>query len=463
MTMLKQKKIFITVFHPFITKNILDTEVFSTLRSNENTHIFLLVPSHKEQFIRDNYSYENVAIIGVPVTKIIKNKLAVIFSRISWLMMNTHYMKYKRKERFDIKKNILSLFRFYGESFLSDVLSSNSRLNNFFRYLFRKFSKFIDIKNIFDKYKPDILFSTDVFDEADCLFSIEAQRRGIRVIGMVRSWDNCYSKGIMKITPNKLIVNSTTLKQEAHQIHQIPLSDIQVLGSAQHDIFINRERTPKDEFYKLMRLDPNKKFIIFAPAGTILSDTDDQIVDIFRKALLDDKFVSPVQFLVRNHPSHPAVLKSIANIKDFLIEEPGKIFNKGNPKDTEILLKDNEHLADELFYADVVVWVATTLPLDAVVFDKPLVAVDFDGYEKKTYYKSIRKYHDEDHMRKMLDLGGVSISKNPEQLISMINRYLKDPSLDSDGRAKIRAQQFYKLDGGAGKRIGEFLVTQVNS
>ena len=461
--MSRQKKVFVTVFHPFITKNVLDTEVFSTLLSNKNIHIFLLVSDHKEQFIRDNYSYKNVTVISVPVARIIKNKLAVIFSRISWLLMDTHYMKYKRHERFDEKRSILAFFKLVLENFLSSALSNNPRLNNFFRYLFKKFSKFIDIKDIFDKYKPDIFFSTDVFDEADCLFSIEAKRRGIEVIGMVRSWDNCYSKGIMRIIPNKLIVNNITLKQEAHEMHQVPLDDIQICGSAQHDIFINGRRTPKDEFYKLMRLDPNKKLIIFAPAGAILSDTDDHIVDIFQKALLNGKFVYPVQFLVRNHPSHPAVLKSVANIRNFIIEEPGKIFNKGNPKDTEILLKDNEHLADELFYADVVVWVATTLPLDAVVFDKPLIAVDFDGFENKTYYKSVRKYHDEDHMKKMLDLGGVSISKNPEQLISMINRYLEDPSLDSDGRAKIRAQQFYKLDGDAGKRIGEYLVTQINS
>ncbi|MHB1330561.1 MAG: CDP-glycerol glycerophosphotransferase family protein [Minisyncoccota bacterium] len=461
--MTRQKKIFITVFHPFITKNILDTEVFSTLRSNKDISIFLLVSDHKERFIRKNYSDSNVTVIGIPVSKIIQSKLAIFFSRISWLMMNTQYMRYKRRERLDANRSVLSYLKFGIESVLSILISNSPVLNDIFRRSFKRYSKFRDIEDIFDRYRPDVLFSTDIFDESDCLFVIEAKRRGIRTIGMIRSWDNCYSKGIMRAIPDKLITNNYNLKHEAHTMHQIPEEDIEVLGSAQHDIFVKSRRTPKDEFYKSMGLDPDKSLIIFAPAGTILSNTDNQIVDILHKALIKGKFVRQVQFLVRNHPSHPADLKLVSDFEGFSVEEPGKIFNKSNPKDTEILLKDNEHLADELYYADVVVWVATTLPLDAVIFNKPLISIDFDGYKMKPYFKSVRKYHDEDHMRKMLDLGGVSIAENPEQLIQMINRYLEDPSLEKEGRVKIREQQFYKLDGEAGKRIGEFILSEVIS
>lgn len=279
---------------------------------------------------------------------------------------------------------------------------------------------------------------------------------------MVRSWDNCYSKGLMRVVPNKLIVNNETIKTEAISIHQVFSKDIIVLGSPQYDIFINGERTSKEEFFRSMGLDPKKKLVLYAPAGAILSDTDSDIVKILSEALNHGEFGMPVQFLVRNHPNHPADFKFVPDLSGFVIEDPGKTFNN-NPKDTELTISDNEHLADEVFYADVVVWVATTLPLDAVVFNKPLVSINFDGFKHKKYYDSVRKYHDEDHMKKMLSLGGVSISKNPEQLISMISDYLNNPSLDSDERAKIITQQFYKLDGMAGKRIGEYVVSQINS
>jgi CDP-glycerol glycerophosphotransferase (TagB/SpsB family) len=225
---------------------------------------------------------------------------------------------------------------------------------------------------------------------------------------------------------------------------------------------VNTERSRREEFFASMNLDPAKKTILFAPAGTILSDTDLDIVDIFKKALDEKKLISPIQLLIRNHPNHPADFSPVSDRKDMVIENPGKVFNVNNPKETELTLKDNEHLADELFYSDVIVWVATTLPLDAAIFDKPLIAVNFDGYEEKSYYESVRRYHDEDHMKKMLDCNGVKVADSKEDLIEIINMYLMDPSLDKEGRDAIIRQQFYGLDGKAGRRIGEYLLSFLN-
>lgn len=448
----KKKTLLITAFHSFISKNILNTDVLKLIQSARDIRIFLIVPDVKEEFFRSVYEKGNVSVVGVPVRSVIKTRKAKIFSVWSHLLIKSNYLKYKRHERLDAQRNIRGYVKFAIETAMEILCVGNPIVRWIFRQSFMM-ARYPEVSSVFDKLMPDAVFSTDAFDESDSLFAAEARRRGIRLITMVRSWDNCYSKGLLRVIPDRLIVNNETIKAEAEELHQIPADHVYVLGSPQYDIFHNTERTPRETFFSSMGLDPAKKIVLFAPAGSILSDTDVDIVDMLYKAMKEDVFGMPVQFLVRNHPNHPADMTPVAGKEGFVVEDPGKVFND-NPKDTELTFKDNIHLADELYYADVVVWVATTLPLDAVVFDKPLVSINFDGYKQKTYYNSVRKYHDEDHMIKMLKLGGVQIVNAKDELVAAIRRYLTDPLTDAAGRELIRKQQFFKLDGKAGERIG---------
>ncbi|OHB03551.1 MAG: hypothetical protein A2920_02720 [Candidatus Zambryskibacteria bacterium RIFCSPLOWO2_01_FULL_43_17] len=456
------KTILITIFHPFITKNILNTDVFKVLSGDKNLRIILVVPELKESFFKDNYEKDKVLVVGVRNNQLLEEKNTKFLSRLSHLLIDANYPTYKRHERLDASDTPIAYVKFFGETVLTKLLSGKRFINKIVRKYALNSVRHREIVDLFDEYKPNTVFSTDIFDESDCLFAIEAKRRKIFLVGMVRSWDNCYSKGLMRVIPDKLIVNNETIKEEAISMHQVPKEYISILGSPQYDIFINNQRTPHEVFFKSMNLDPLKKLITFAPAGRILSNTDGQTIEMLKKGIDTGKFKYPVQFLIRNHPNHPADVSAIVDRKDMVVEDPGKAFNK-NPKDTELTLSDTEHMADELFYSDIVMWVATTLGMDAIVFDKPQIAVDFDGYEKKPYYKSVRRYHDEDHMKKMLALGGVTVVMSEDELINAINRYLVEPSLHKEGRELVRKQQFYGLDGKAGERIGQYLVTLAQS
>ena len=306
-----------------------------------------------------------------------------------------------------------------------------------------------------------MVFSTDIFGEVDILIAAETKRRGLPLIGMVRSWDNCNSKGILRVLPDEMIVNNNTLKEEAVTIHKMNAGEIFVGGMPQFDDFVRNNRTPKDDFFNSVGLDPSKKLVVFAPAGAILSDTDWQIGEILSQAIVDKKFIEPIQILIRNHPNHPADFSKLFGSNNFVIENPGRVFND-NPKDTEITKNDSIHLADTLFYADMVIYIATTLGLDSLAFNKPQIIIDFDGKENKDYYNSVRRYHDEDHMRKMISCGGVKVVSSKEELIKSINEYLKNPYLDQEGRDKMVTQQLHKLDGQSGKRIGNFVVDIIN-
>lgn len=452
-----RKKILITVLQSFITKNILNTEVLTILKSQPDLEVVLAVPKVKLDFFKQIYSDSRLMVVGVDTDSLGQDFRVKFFSRLFFALQESHYLYYKKRERLDKNRTLIGYLKYYKEVCLTKCLERLTWLFPVWRWFFLRLVHPMAINNLFNDYQPDIVFSTDIFSEADVLFAAEARRRGLPLIGMVRSWDNCHSKGILRVLPDEMIVNNDALKEAAVNIHKMDPRRIFVGGLPQFDHFVNEPRTPREQFFGALGLDSSKKLVVFAPAGMILSDTDWQIGEILDQAINNGGISQPVQVLIRNHPHHPADFTKLAATKNFVIENPGQTFNQ-NPKETEITKQDSVHLADTVYYADVFIYVATTLGLDALVFNKPQIIIDFDGREIKDYYHSVRRYHDEDHMKIMIACGGVRVAWSAEEMIKSINDYLNDPTLDQMGRDKMTIQQLYKLDGQSGRRIGEFIL-----
>lgn len=457
---MKNKTLLITAFHSFITKNILNTKVFSTLVSLDDWQIALVVPKSKISFFEEVYGCFNVMVKGVDTESLNHDWSVRFFSRLFFSIQDSHYLHYKKRERLDKRLTWIGQINYLREIVFTKFLSRLVLAHPFWRKCFLLVVKPKEISALFDEVKPDVVFSTDIFDETDVLFEAESRRRGVPLIAMVRSWDNCYSKGVLRVIPDEIIVNNDVLKEEIVAMHQADPKHVFVGGLPQFDHFINEPRTDREKFFSKTGLNLNKKVVLFAPAGAILSDTDWQICEILDRAIKEGEIKKPSQVLIRNHPGHPADLSKVRGSENFIIETPGKVFDN-NPKKTEITKDDSQHLADSVYYADVVVYIATTLGLDSLVFDKPQIIIDFDGWERRDYWHSVKRYHDEDHMKKMIACGGVRIASSPKELIKYINDYLNNPSLDQEGRDRAKIQQLYKLDGKSGERIGNFILEKI--
>jgi len=451
-----KKTILITVFHSFISKNILDTDVFKDLRQSD-LNILLVVPNPKKNFYEMTYGGDNVCVIGINSTKLLNSKKTKFFSRLAYLLQFSHYLNYKKIERKNAKGNkIIKSIRYCFEVLATGLLAGKRPVRFLMRYFFMLGQSQKEIIGLFQSSSPAIVFSTDIFYESDVLIAREAKKRGIPTVGMIRSWDNCYSKGIMRVVPDWLIVNNETLKEEVVCMHDVNPQDVFIAGLPQFDRFVNEPRSTRQEFCQKVGLDANRPFVVIAPAGKILSDTDWQIADMLKRAKIDGR-LPKIQFLIRNHPNHPADFFNFENDLDFVIENPGKVFNQNNPKETELTSLDSKHLADTLYHSSLLIYTATTLGLDALVFNKPQIIIDFDGYEKKDYWHSVSRYHDEEHMKKMIACGGVRVVSSESELVGTVREYLSDPNLDQMGRNKMLRQQLFKLDGQSGKRIVNFI------
>ena len=183
-----------------------------------------------------------------------------------------------------------------------------------------------------------------------------------------------------------------------------------------------------------------------------MTDIDWQYCDIFKKALSKGDLSADLLFLIRNHPTRPADLSQFSCEPQFIIEIPGIPFGD-NAKATEMDHKATSHLINSIYHSEMVITVNTSLVLDALIFDKPQIMLGFDGYEKRPFLGSIRRYQKEDNILGFIKTGAVRMANNPEELIYWINKYLENPALDADGRVKARKEILMNPDGKSGERI----------
>lgn len=456
------RTLLISAFQAHVSKNILNTDALAQLKSKEDLRIVILTIPEKVDFFKKIYCDEKTEVVGFdPFIEIQKNRTYRLIKYLAILVQKSHYNRYRRIEACSRNPSILNRFRYLiFEEGASRIFSKLPGVGAMLRRVF-SWVNFGTIKKILEVHEPCLFFSTDVFDYYDTPLLSEAKKSGIPTLGMVRSWDNCWSKGRLLVVPDWLLVNNPTIAEEVVSLHGMPSDRITVCGMPQFDVFKNQPRITREDFFKNMGLDPDKKLILFAPAGKLLSDSDEDIAKILVDAIDKGSIKQSSQLLVRNHPNHPADLRYLEG--KVVVEIPGKIFSPGNVKAAELTRDDSEHLADTLFHSDVVIYVATTLGIDALVYNKPQIIVDFDGSKVKDYWLSVRRYHDEDHMKKMIACGGVRVAKTQEELVASVNQYLENPSTDDAGRKKMFRQQIYFDDGKSGERVANAVLEKITS
>lgn len=312
----------------------------------------------------------------------------------------------------------------------------------------------------FEKYNPDLVFYTTIYARDLCL-EIGAKQRGIKSVAFILSWDNPTTKGPFPIRPDRCVLWNNILRDELMRYHEFRDDQLCVAGVPQFDIYAQREPyLSREQFFAKWKLDPAKKLITYTTGTPGTAPNDDQIVELLYQRLQSGVFKQPAQLLVRLHPKDVYdIYKRFENQPNLVLQLPGrraKTNDSWNPTP-----EDMYGLAELMCYSDVVVNIASTTTIDAAAFDTPIVNIAFDGFKELPYEQSCRRYYEYQHYKRVVDTGGFKISYNIDELVCHIQMYFDDPKLDAPGRARIREEQCWKLDGQAGRRIAEFLIRYI--
>lgn len=436
------KTIFITSFYGLIGRNLLATDILPTLFKNSpDVKVVILLPKEKQQRYQELFGSDRVIVEGIRSEP--ETRFELFLAQLFFFLSPTESSRIARdaaKEQGGFLKNVV--FWLVGQLGKSRFVRQLARLVAYWAISKNRYKKHLD------QYKPDLVFATDIFRHQDVDVLCEARSRGIRTLGMVRSWDNISTKGLNHFIPDHVIVQAEKMKEDVIKYGDVAPEKISIVGVPHYDRYITEKRTPRAEFFKSMNLDPNKKTLVISPP--LLYYAIDPIAEMVVNSFLP---FEEIQIVVRSALVGKSNLGNIKPIVNKLaIDEP----EKANDFDQADILAGDSHLADLLYHCDAVISHISTIAIDGVVFDKPAFFVGFNT-KPMLYHQSVRWFFDMDCARDLIATGAVKLSESVEELVQQVTQHLSDPKLGQKEREYLRERYCYKLDGKSGERLGKVI------
>jgi CDP-Glycerol:Poly(glycerophosphate) glycerophosphotransferase len=319
-------------------------------------------------------------------------------------------------------------------------------------------------EQLFDRYRPSLLVTSSpglIFAEVPLLRT--AVRRGVRSMAIDPSWDNFTNKLLPVRRVDRLIVWNELMKEQATSLHGYQANEIRIAGTPQWDLYFRGGVTSRDAFFRRIGADPARKLITVTTTPRELYSHHDHVLRVLVGAMDRAAWSSPAQVLVRLHPRDDIDAYTVfRGLPHVIVEKPFRpTVRTGDGLSIDVTTENQRHLADTMRHSDVVINVASTLAIEAAIFDTPVVNVAFDGETPSEWARSARRYYRFTHYVNVTRHGAVRIAENPQQLIECVGAYLDDPSLDREGRRRVALEQCQFLDGRSGERVAEYVVEEL--
>lgn len=439
------KTIFISSFHALISRNILQTSMLADL--GQNVKVVILTHEKKTEYFKRTFVGKNVFIEGVDIPK---RPLENLMQMISFGLVGVenHIVRGWKTER--------KYFKYYFTHALYALCSRFFIFHKVFRSLAKRYLRTDIFEGLFLKYNPDLVFATDSFDNADRLLLLEAEKKGIKTLGMIRSWDNPTTKGVFLPNPSHIVVTNDVVKEEMIAIHHVQKEKVTVVGVPHYDKVLQPRTISRGELFKKVGLDPKKKTIFFSPGGKMLYKHDAEVMALFKKQLDERSFSEPIQFLVSIQPGDTINTATIEGDSRFILYQFGTEVTERR-KENEMSPDENNRLNDLIFYSDILVTLVSTMAIDGTVFGKPVIVLGFDP--KPGLPDKMSKFAKYKHFEKFLGTGFVTVAHSKEEFAQEVNAFLSNPDLSKEKREALMSRYIYKLDGNSTKRLTECVLS----
>ena len=315
--------------------------------------------------------------------------------------------------------------------------------NFFTKWEFRKLPHSPSFGELLGQYKPSLLITaTPGFSPFEAELILMAKREGLSTIAVDFSWDNLTmnSKHIRKT--DYLVAWNEVMKREAIDIHKYLPEKIFVSGTPRFDPYFAEDRNDpgRNKFLLSKGLNPEYKTIFHTTVTKAYPFQKKYINDLIK--LRDAKKIPYVNFLIRIHPLDLIENYSeFTNIADFCIEKSGE--------DVEMSYADLLNLKYSLKYTDLNINYASTITIEACIFDKPVINIG--------YIDRFALAYEFNHYKPIYESGAVKLAKTDEDLPILINRYLEHPELERDQRLAIVDKYVQFTDGLSYKRSVDLL------
>jgi len=407
------------------TRDLLKSGIVNNLLKKDNQlKIVILTAFFQDREFYNTFSNERISF--EPLKEV---KLKMFGRRTYWMLAKPYVKKIVNKSRF---------MKLINRKILSSILPCDY------------------YRSIFKKYKPVLVIVPTAHKLYNVPNVVQANRMKIPVIDIVASWDNFnYTMGDY---PQKLIVWNEMMFEEAVKKHNFNPEDIKVVGAPHCDFcFDDRYNETKEEFFKNLRFDTDKKLLTVATAPYRSVGDHTYILDILLEVIRKKSFIYPVQILCRLHPNDTFDrYKKYGDNDHITFYIPNKNYDLSGWKTDEVGVRC---LISTLKYSDVLINIASTVTIEACFFDTPVINMAFSAYEQERFKERILVAHHQRHYKYLLNFNGIKLAHNEKQFINYINEYLKNPEVDRNGRTRIKEVMLNNTDGKSSERVADYILS----
>ncbi|TRX20930.1 hypothetical protein [Flavobacterium franklandianum] len=315
--------------------------------------------------------------------------------------------------------------------------------------------------------QPSHLFFTHQRPPFLAPFLYAAQQLKIPTSTFIFSWDNLASKGRMLGTFDYFLVWSHLMQSELLCFYpMVKKEKVKIVGTPQFEPYVMpKYKTTAEEFYVKFGLDANLKTICYSCADVSIGSNDPIVIRAIANAIRNNAINSKVQLLVRTSPAEDdSRFRAIREeFPELLWNVPKWILTRENHAESWSQRvpseEDIKDLRSLLEYVDLNINMCSTMSLDFMLFDKPVINTVFGNQDNGLY--NDQRFLNFGHFKKVVNSQSVTIAKNETELINQINEALSNPNQRTlERKAMIDLQVSESLEG-TSKRIATTL-SQLN-
>ena len=437
------------VSHGFAARMVMQTDLLGKL-VEQGIRVALIAPDDKDANLRsycsarriELYQFNprstfwntNYAQARMYFLENINNNPALLEKYIYAMKYRNASFKAKMKTRaFKLVHDLKEIFPFIREFFKkreSKMLSSP------------------EADELIKKINPSLLISTYPVNYSEAMLVKAAQNRLIKTVMHLLSWDNISCKGHFPVLADEYIAWGPIMRDELKEYYNVDDSKIQVTGVPHFDLHRDSRRNPDfKKFLQQSGLHPEKPYIFFGMSSPRFAPKEIDIVEWLSAEVCNNSFGEKIQLIIRPHPQNVSGsmadqswigrLEALRNER-VVVDFPDLVKSK---MPWSMQLHDMERLSQLLAGCSVSINSGSTLSIDALTCGVPVILTSFDGDFELEYWKSARRLIDYTHLKKLVDLGGVSVSHCFKDLKEAIHKYIQNGNADLDKREWTVRQQ----------------------
>jgi len=325
--------------------------------------------------------------------------------------------------------------------------------------------------DLFEKYDPDLVVAATPGWRLDRYLLREAAARKVRTVSVIVGWDNSSSYSLPGAPVDWATCWSEIQKDEMVKGADWDPNRVSIGGIPAYDGYIRGQwLVPKDEYYRMHRLDSTRKLISYASSFVTFSPNLENIKALAR-LVTSDQLSHPSQLLIRLHPTHfldvpryeeeRQKIQALAETLDHVhVVEPVSLGGGMGYYSGEDMPEKSSMMA----YSDVMVTVYSTMVVEASLHGTPVVSLCIDspvGWPGKYTLPLSQIGGWPTHQRYRDSIAGREAT-DEESLRQALNYYLTNPGADQDARRAFLERECTFLDGSAGKRTADFLLSLIS-